>query len=140
VMKELAYKIVEDGEGVTKVIRVIVKGARTKQHAREFAWAIANSPLVKTAFYGADPNWGRLFSAMGKTEIEFAFDKVEVYLNGVCWVKDLKTCVSEEELKNLMKEKDLELVIKLKEGRQSYEVLTGDLTEKYIEINAMYRS
>ncbi|NPA39896.1 MAG: bifunctional glutamate N-acetyltransferase/amino-acid acetyltransferase ArgJ [Thermodesulfobacteria bacterium] len=140
VMKELAYKIVEDGEGVTKVIRIVIKGAKTKKHAKELAHAVANSPLVKTAFYGADPNWGRLFSAMGKTGIEFAFDKVEVYLNGVCWVNNLKTCASEEELKKLMENKDQELIIKLKEGRQSYEVLTGDLTEKYIEINAMYRS
>ncbi len=140
VMKELAYMIVRDGEGATKVIKVEVKGAKTKEEAKTLALAVANSPLVKTAFYGADPNWGRILAALGKTQIKFTPEAVEIYLNSKPWIKGLTPQTAEEILKEEMKKKEISLVINLKAGKLGYEVLTCDLTEEYIRINASYRS
>ncbi len=140
VAKELAYLIIKDGEGASKVIKITIKGAKTKEEAKNLAFAIANSPLVKTAFYGGDPNWGRIFAALGKTEIYFHLDKIEIYLNNHLWIKDLKVATNEDILKDEMQKEEIELLIKLKNGKQSYEVLTTDLTEEYIKINSHYRT
>ncbi len=138
--KELAYLIVKDGEGATKVIRIEIKGAKNKEEARAFAMSIANSPLVKTAFYGADPNWGRILSALGKTGIDFDPQLVQIFLNGKPWVKELSVQTKEEDLRKEMQKSEVYLVVHLKLGKVNYEVLTCDLTEDYIRINASYRS
>jgi glutamate N-acetyltransferase/amino-acid N-acetyltransferase len=122
------------------VIRVEIKGARNKEEARALAMSIANSPLVKTAFYGADPNWGRIFSALGKTGIDFDPQLVQIFLNGKPWVKELSVQTKEEDLRKEMHKSEVSLVVHLKLGKVSYEVLTCDLTEDYIRINASYRS
>jgi len=140
VMQELAHLIIKDGEGAGKVIKVHIKGAKTKRDAQVFAESVANSLLVKTAFYGEDPNWGRIFSALGKTGIEFKVEEVELYINNVLWIKNLKMINSEEKIKKEMGKDNVEVLIKLKEGKISYEVLTCDLTEEYIKINAHYRT
>lgn len=140
VAKELAYLIVKDGEGASKVIKVIIRGAQTKNEAKMFAVSVANSPLVKTAFYGEDPNWGRIFSALGKTGIKFNPEKVEIYLNRIPWIVNLKTVKDEDKIKKEMRKPEIELCIKLNQGKMSYEVLTTDLTEEYIRINAHYRT
>lgn len=140
VAKELAYLIVRDGEGSSKVIKIIVKGVRTKKIAKILATSIANSPLVKTAFYGEDPNWGRIFCALGKSGIKFDPEKVEIYLNGIPWIINLKPVKDENKIKEEMKKYEIELLIKLKEGKLGCEVLTTDLTEEYIKINAHYRT
>ncbi|WP_038056843.1 bifunctional glutamate N-acetyltransferase/amino-acid acetyltransferase ArgJ [Thermodesulfobacterium hydrogeniphilum] len=140
VAKELAYLIIKDGEGASKVIKITIKGAKTKEEAKNLAFAIANSPLVKTAFYGGDPNWGRIFAALGKTGIYFHLDKIEIYLNNHLWIKDLKVATNEDILKDEIQKEEIELLIKLKDGKQSYEVLTTDLTEEYVKINAHYRT
>lgn len=140
ITKELAYLIVRDGEGASKVIRIIVKGAKTKEEARRFAKAVAESPLVKTAIYGADPNWGRIFATLGKTEISFDPSEVELYLNGLSWIKNLKPQNEERIFREELTKRDIELIIKLKSGKQSFEMWTCDLTEEYIRINASYRS
>jgi glutamate N-acetyltransferase/amino-acid N-acetyltransferase len=140
VAKELAYLIVKDGEGASKVIKVIIKGAKTKKEARDLANSVANSPLVKTAFYGEDPNWGRIFSALGKTGIKFNPEEVEIYLNGILWVVNSKNIKDENKIKEEMRKPEIELCIKLKQGKLSYEVYTTDLTEEYIKINAHYRT
>ncbi|MCD6490004.1 MAG: bifunctional glutamate N-acetyltransferase/amino-acid acetyltransferase ArgJ [Thermodesulfobacterium sp.] len=140
VAKELAYFIVKDGEGASKVIRIVIKGAQTKKEAKLFAESVANSPLVKTAFYGEDLNWGRIFSALGKTGIKFVPEEIEIYLNGVPWIANLKVLKNEEEIKEEMRKPEIELLIKLKKGKLSCEVLTTDLTEDYIRINAYYRT
>ncbi len=140
VMKELAYLIVKDGEGATKVIRVMVKGAKKREEARYLARAIATSLLVKTAFYGKDPNWGRIFAAMGKTGIPFAPEKVELFLNGVPWIKNLKPATEEKVLAKEMAKSEVLLVVNLKQGRAKAEFLSSDLTEEYIKINAHYRT
>jgi glutamate N-acetyltransferase/amino-acid N-acetyltransferase len=140
VMKELAYLIVKDGEGASKVIKVVVKGARKKEEARKLSRAIATSLLVKTAFYGGDPNWGRILAAMGKTGIFFDPEKVELFLNGVPWVRSLKPITKEEVLAKEMAKKEVLLTVNLKAGRAKAEFLSSDLTEEYIKINAHYRT
>ncbi|MCS7200294.1 MAG: bifunctional glutamate N-acetyltransferase/amino-acid acetyltransferase ArgJ [Caldimicrobium sp.] len=140
ITKELAYLIVKDGEGASKVIRIIVKGAKTKEEAKRFAKAVAESPLVKTAIYGADPNWGRIFATLGKTEIAFDPSEIELYLNGLPWIKNLEPQNEEKTIKEQLTKREIELVIKLKSGKQSFEMWTCDLTEEYIKINASYRS
>jgi len=140
VAKKLAFMIVKDGEGATKVVRIKVKGAKTKGEAKEIAFAVANSPLVKTAFYGNDPNWGRIFAAMGKTGVKFSPEKVELYLNDIPWVVAYELRSKEEVLSREMSKSEVTLLIKLKEGKQGFEVLTSDLTEDYIKINAEYRT
>ncbi|HEM56100.1 MAG: hypothetical protein C0169_03130 [Thermodesulfobacterium geofontis] len=140
VAKELAYFIVKDGEGTSKVIKIIIKGAQTKNEAKILAISVANSPLVKTAFYGGDPNWGRIFSALGKTGISFNPEEVEIYLNGIPWVANLKPVKDEVKIKEELRKPEIELCMKFKKGKMSYEVLTTDLTEEYIRINAHYRS
>lgn len=140
VFKELAYLIVKDGEGSSKVIKIIVKGAKTKEEARVLAFSVANSPLVKTAIYGEDPNWGRIFAALGKTGIEFDPEEVEIYLNEKPWIKNLTPVNEESLIKKELSKENVEIFIKLKKGKKGFEVLTSDLTEEYIKINAHYRS
>jgi glutamate N-acetyltransferase/amino-acid N-acetyltransferase len=140
VAQELAYLIVKDGEGASKVIKIMVKGAKTKEDAKTFAFSVANSPLVKTAVYGEDANWGRIFAALGKTTIPFDFEKVEIYLNGIPWVKNLKVITDEELLRKELQKEVVEIQIKLKEGKKGFEVWASDLTEEYIKINAHYRT
>lgn len=140
VCRELARMIVRDGEGASKVIKVIVKGAKTKREAEILARAVAESPLVKTAFYGADLNWGRIYSALGKTQIPFDPEEIEIYLNNILWVRNFKVEAEEEVLRKEMAKEDVEILIKLKRGKQSSWIMTCDLTEEYIKINASYRS
>lgn len=140
VLYELSKMIVKDGEGASKVIKIMVKGAKTKEEAKRLSMAVANSPLVKTAFYGEDPNWGRIMASLGKTEIPLNPEEIEIYLNGIPWIINLKPISEEEVLKREMRKSELSLLIRLKRGKQSYWVLTCDLTEDYIRINASYRS
>ncbi len=140
VLEELAYLIVKDGEGASKVIKISVRGAKSKSEAEVLARSVAESPLVKTAFYGEDPNWGRIFSALGKTKIPFEAEEVELILNGKPWIKELKFITPEEEIKRELRKSDIDLQIRLKRGKQSYSLLTCDFTEEYIKINASYRS
>ncbi|MEZ0343299.1 MAG: bifunctional glutamate N-acetyltransferase/amino-acid acetyltransferase ArgJ [Caldimicrobium sp.] len=140
VLYELSKMIVKDGEGASKVIKIVVKGAKTKKEAKILSQDVANSPLVKTAFYGEDPNWGRIMAALGKRGISLDPEEVEIYLNGIPWIKNLIPQTKEEILKREMQKNEIELLIKLKRGKQSYWILTCDLTEEYIRINASYRS
>lgn len=140
VAKELAYLIIKDGEGASKIIKIIIKGAKTKKDAKIFATSVANSLLVKTAFYGEDPNWGRIFSALGKNGIKFNPEEIEIYLNGIPWIINLKPIKDENKIKEEMRKNEIELLIKFKQGKLSYEILTTDLTEEYIKINAHYRT
>lgn len=140
VLQELARLIVKDGEGASKIIKVVIKGAKTKEEARILAKAVAESPLVKTAFYGEDPNWGRIMAALGKTALPFDPEEVELYLNGVPWIRNLTLQRDETLIKKEMAREEIELLIKLKRGRQAYWFWTCDLTEEYVKINASYRS
>jgi glutamate N-acetyltransferase/amino-acid N-acetyltransferase len=142
VMLNLAHQVVRDGEGATKFVEVSVSGAVDNATARAHALAIANSPLVKTAIAGEDPNWGRIVMAIGKSGaaadrdlISIRFGNVVVAENG--WVSP---DYSETDAAALMKNDEIEIGVDLGMGNGSATVWTCDLTHGYIEINADYRS
>ena len=142
VMRDLAHQIVRDGEGATKFIEVTVTGAESDAAARAVALAIANSPLVKTAFAGEDPNWGRIVMAVGKSgekadrdRLAIRFGDIPVAENG--WVADT---YREEDGAAYMKGAELAVAVDLGIGDGRSTVWTCDLTHRYIEINADYRS
>jgi glutamate N-acetyltransferase/amino-acid N-acetyltransferase len=142
VMLELAHQVVRDGEGATKFVEVAVTGAASDADAKKHAMAIANSPLIKTAIAGEDPNWGRVVMAIGKSGaaadrdlISIRFGDVEVAKDG--WRSD---GYSEEEAALHMKGENIVIGVDLGLGSGTSTVWTCDLTHGYIEINADYRS
>ncbi|MCX8110870.1 MAG: bifunctional glutamate N-acetyltransferase/amino-acid acetyltransferase ArgJ [Syntrophorhabdaceae bacterium] len=140
-MKELSLMVVRDGEGATRVIHIIIKGAKTKETAERIARRIATSPLSKTAFFGCDPNWGRFIAAAGDAGVPVDPSKVEIIMQGEVLVRaGVEVPFDEQGLKGMMNKKDIELIVDLHEGRSSYDIYTTDLTYDYIKINASYRS
>ncbi len=142
VMQDLALQIVRDGEGATKLVEVRVTGAKTARDADKVARAIANSPLVKTAIAGEDPNWGRIVMAVGKSGAVADRDLLEIRLGDILvaekgWVAD---SYREEDGAAYMKGERLTIGVEMGLGRGAATVWTCDLTARYIEINADYRS
>jgi glutamate N-acetyltransferase/amino-acid N-acetyltransferase len=141
VMKELSMMVVRDGEGATRVIHILVNGAEKKEIAEKIARRIATSLLTKTAFFGCDPNWGRIMAAVGDANVPVQPSKIEVIMQGELLVRDgVEVPFNEEHLKKLMNKKEIELVVNLHNGKASYDIFTTDLTYDYIKINASYRS
>ncbi len=142
VLKDLALQIVRDGEGATKTITVRVQGAREEHEAERLARTVANSSLVKTAFFGEDANWGRILAAMGRSGVKFSPDKVELSFGPVLLVKHGMSLGKEVEAEatRVLKEKEILLTIDLFDGKASAEVLTCDFSLDYVKINADYRS
>lgn len=142
ICSELAYDIVKDAEGGTKVLRIKVRGALDREQARRAASTIGNSPLVKTAMYGQDPNWGRIIAALGRSNARFDPDKVKVTLAGIEIFSAGQPVDMDRDavFKPLLAEKDIQIEIDLFAGKGEFELLASDLTEKYIEINAHYRT
>ena len=141
-MIELAKMIVRDGEGATKLIEVKIKGADTKEDAKKAAVKIANSPLVKTAFYGEDANWGRIVAAVGGTDIKLDESRLDIWFDDVCIVKGglFKGVEAEKEATERMKKKEVSLTVDINMGPHETTLWTCDLTHDYIKINAEYRS
>lgn len=142
VNKELAKLVVRDGEGATKFIEVEVTGAETDISARKIALAIANSPLVKTAMAGEDPNWGRVVMAVGKTAEPANRDKTSIWIGDNLAAKNgfLNPEYSEEKASKYMKNDELKIKADIGVGNGKANVYTSDLTHRYITINADYRS
>ena len=142
VMASLAEQIVRDGEGAAKLIRVRVKGAANEDEARAAAQAVANSPLVKTAVAGEDPNWGRIVMAVGKSGAELDAGRMAIWLGRHLVAKDGMAAPdhSEERAAAYMKEAEIDITVALGSGDAEAQVLTCDLTHGYITINADYRS
>ncbi len=139
VMDDLARMIVSDGEGATRTVEVIVKGALSDTEARRASKAVAGSLLVKTALYGADPNWGRIMAALGASGIRFREDKVEIRLNGIKVVSSGVGTGRENEARQLLKDsRAVNIEIRLKQGRATARALGSDLTEEYVRLNAHY--
>ncbi len=142
VMRDLAMQIVRDGEGITKLIEINVKGARTDNAARIIAKSIANSPLVKTAIAGEDANWGRIVMAVGKAGEEADRDKLAI------WFGDVRVAVdgerdpdySEEAASDEVKKQEVKITVDIGLGQGKARVWGCDLTHEYIAINADYRS
>ena len=142
VMRDLAHQVVRDGEGATKFVTVSVGGAASGADARKVALAIANSPLVKTAIAGEDPNWGRIVMAVGKSGAEADRDRLSIRFGDILvaengWVAENYT---EAAGAAYMKGQELEIGVDLGIGSGTATVWTCDLTHGYIQINADYRS
>jgi len=142
VMESLAQAIARDGEGARKFITIVVSGASNNDGAVRMARAIANSPLVKTAVAGSDPNWGRILSAAGNAGVAFDPSKTDVYLQGVMVCRGgLAAPFSEPELKRKLDAPECEIRVTVRgKGKGTARFWTCDLTEGYIQINASYRT
>ena len=133
---KLAEMIVRDGEGASKFIEILVRGARDAEEAKRLGFAVANSPLFKTAMYGEDPNWGRILSALGAAGVEFSHDGVEVLLQGQrVFAGGAPAAADEAELKKTLKGGDIRIEIALARGGARERVLTCDLTPEYVDLN-----
>lgn len=141
-LADLAYKLVQDGEGATKVIHITVKGARTDAEAEQAARVVGHSPLVKTAMYGKDANWGRIVAALGRCGVPFKPEDVRVSLCGVELFKNCQPTTVDFDalLKKPLEEQDIHMDIVLGNGSGSYLMLASDLTHEYVSVNADYRS
>ena len=142
VLLNLAKRVAADGEGASKFVSVKVLNAKNFLEAKKVAFSIANSPLVKTAIAGEDPNWGRIIMAIGKANVHLNlnklainFGKIKVIENGQLYSKYEEIIVAE-----YMREQKIDLTVDLNVGSKSFTAYTMDLTKKYIEINADYRS
>lgn len=143
VSKQLAELIVRDGEGATKLMRITVSEAASENEAVQVAKTIAHSPLVKTAFFASDPNWGRILAAVGRAGIEsLELEKIRIYLDDVCIVENGGCAASytEEAGQAVMNQTEIQINVKLGRGEFSQTVLTCDFSYDYVKINAEYRT
>jgi len=143
VCMELARKIVLDGEGATKLIEIQVEQALSDQEARNVAFTIAHSPLVKTAMFASDPNWGRILAAVGRAGItDFDIDRIKIWLGDVCIVEEggVAASYTEEAGQSVMDQAEITIRIDLARGKAASRVLTCDLSYDYVKINAEYRT
>jgi len=142
VAEDLARQIARDGEGARKLVIIEVSGASSEETAERIARSIANSPLVKTAIAGSDPNWGRILSAAGNAGVPLDPSKVDIDLQGTPVCRGgLAADFSEAELKKKLDETECLIRVVLQgRGKGNVRFWTCDLTEKYIEINASYRT
>ena len=142
IFKELAELLIEDAEGATKKIRISVSKAKNLTQAKSVAFTIAESPLVKTAMFGSDANWGRILSAVGRDRTIETIDDVQISVNGVPLVKkgSIDSKYSEAKATKAMKKREINVQVVLYSGKAEFEVLTSDLSEDYVLINSDYRS
>ena len=142
IFKDLAELLVEDAEGATKKIKIKVGKAKNADQAKSVAFTIAESPLVKTAMFGSDANWGRILSAIGRNKDIDRIDKVKIQLNGEPLVKQgyIDSKYSENRTSKEMKKKEILIEVSLGLGKKDFEVMTSDLSEDYVLINSDYRS
>jgi glutamate N-acetyltransferase/amino-acid N-acetyltransferase len=139
VLMELSQAVIKDGEGATKFISIIVEGAKARSDARRAAYAIANSNLVKTAFFGEDPNWGRIIAALGSSGIPLDKDKVSLSIGGLLvFSQDAPASFNVNKLKEIFQKDRIDVQIQLGGGDKSYCVYTSDLSYDYVKINADY--
>ncbi|MEE8074561.1 MAG: bifunctional glutamate N-acetyltransferase/amino-acid acetyltransferase ArgJ [Candidatus Binatia bacterium] len=141
VMKDLALKLVKDGEGATKLVEIRVDGSRSVAEAKKIAYAVANSQLVKTAFFGEDPNVGRIMAAIGYAgvrvepgKIGVSYDRIPVVRHGIV------LNANERETSRVMRRPSFKVSINLGQDNQSASVWTSDLSHKYVRINSAYRT
>jgi len=138
----LAQAIIRDAEGATKFITLEVKSAATTAEARQVAYTVAHSPLVKTALFASDPNWGRILAAVGRAGVDFELEKIRIYLGDVCIVSNggRDPAYTEEQGQQIMNQAEILIRIELETGKQSARIWTSDLSYDYVKINAEYRS
>ncbi|WP_019341774.1 bifunctional glutamate N-acetyltransferase/amino-acid acetyltransferase ArgJ [Stutzerimonas stutzeri] len=143
VSMEVAQSIVRDGEGATKFVTVQVNGGRNHQECLDVGYAVAHSPLIKTALFASDPNWGRILAAVGRAGVpELDVSKIDVYLGAVCIASQggRSPNYTEEQGAAVMAEAEIEIRIELGRGDCSETIWTTDLSHEYVRINAEYRT
>lgn len=140
---DLAQQIVRDGEGATKFVAVTVCGAMSRERALAVARTVANSPLVKTALFGQDANWGRVVAAAGRSGVDFDPDRVSLHFEDVCIFRNgqpVQDDALEAKASAVLRQKDIHMTLNLGEGSESETVYTCDFSYDYVKINADYRS
>ena len=143
VLLNLAKRVVADGEGANKFITINVTRTKTEEDAKKIAFSIANSPLVKTAIAGNDPNWGRIIMAIGKANVNIDINKLSIKIGTIKIIEKgqlSKTYIEDDVGAYMKEEKTIEIVVDINLGKKDFTAYTMDLTKKYIEINANYRS
>ncbi len=142
VLLNLAKRVVSDGEGASKFITINVIDAKTEIDAKKIAFSIANSPLVKTAITGEDPNWGRIIMAIGKSDTEININKLSIKFGDINVVQKgkLYNSYDEKETAEYMRNSNVEINVNIGTGGKNFTAYTMDFTKKYIEINSDYRS
>jgi len=142
VLLNLAKRIVADGEGASKFVSVNVLNAKTFIDAKNIAFSIANSPLVKTAIAGEDPNWGRIIMAIGKADVQLNLNKLAINYGKIKVIEKGQLLPNYEEIEvvEYMRGQKIDLTVDLNIGNKNFTAYTMDLTKKYIEINADYRN
>ena len=143
VLLNLSKRIVADGEGASKFITINVQKSKTEDDAKKIAFSIANSPLVKTAIAGNDPNWGRIIMAIGKTDVDIVVNKLSIKLGPIKIIEKgqlSKTYIENDAAVYMKEETKIDIFVDLNLGKKNFTAYTMDLTQKYIEINADYRS
>jgi len=142
VLLNLSKRVAADGEGASKFVTIKVKNCKTEEDAKKICFSIANSPLVKTAIAGEDPNWGRIIMAIGKAKVNLNPKKLAIQIGKIKVIENGKISPSynEYEAANYMKEETIDLLVNLNLGKKEFTSYTMDLTKKYIEINADYRT
>lgn len=139
---DLAKQLVRDGEGVTKLVEIIVLGAASDSDARKVADTVAHSPLVKTAFFGEDANWGRIIGAVGRAGVDVDPDRIDLYFDDVQMVKAGMGCgkAVEVEATKVLKKSEFTVAVHLNMGQGFGSMITCDFSVDYVRINADYRS
>ncbi len=142
VLLNLAKRIVADGEGASKFISINVNNCKNENDAKKIAFSVANSPLVKTAIAGEDPNWGRIIMAIGKAGVSIDIENLFINFGEFNIIQNgkINPNYSEDTVSEYVKNNTIDININLKNGSKNFTVYTMDLTKKYIEINADYRS
>ncbi|PHS25606.1 MAG: bifunctional ornithine acetyltransferase/N-acetylglutamate synthase [Methylophaga sp.] len=143
ITQQLAHAIIRDGEGATKFVEITVKQGVDTEECRQVAYTIAHSPLVKTALFASDPNWGRILAAVGRAGIEdFDLSNVTIYLDNVCIVEQGEPAVNytEEKGQQVMEKDEITITVELGRGKAEDTVWTCDFSYDYVKINAEYRT
>ena len=142
VLLNLAKRVVLDGEGASKFITINSKNCKNEEEAKGIAFSIANSPLVKTAIAGEDPNWGRVVMAIGKSGASIDLKKLSIKFGelSIVYKGKLNSRYNEQEVSDYMKNSNIDITVDVASGKKDFTAYTMDLTKKYIEINADYRS
>lgn len=141
VCEETIKKLLFDGEGVTKVVKIIIENC-SKNHAEVLVRTISNSLLVKTAIHGADPNWGRILSAIGRSGVKFDINKVDIYIGKHCVVKNgTSNFIDDNLVRKTMLKNFFEIKIDVNHNKsKNYIFYTTDLSKKYVDINSKYKT
>jgi len=142
VLLNLAKRVAADGEGASKFISIRVKNCKSEEEAKKISFSIANSPLVKTAIAGEDPNWGRIIMAIGKSYVNIKLNKLNLNFGSHKIIENgnLSKFYQETEVASYMKNENIDILVDLGIGKKEFTAYTMDLTKKYIEINSDYRS